>query len=130
MSIRIGIRRGELIYLPVRLGHRTSCRRMVIVDTGSRLSIVTPEVAGEIGLEAREEPGRTLVAVAGSAPLRKATVSWVSLFGETVRGLEVICHPLHPALGFHGILGMNFLQHFNVGLDNDSETIEFELRRE
>ncbi len=101
----------------------------MVLDTGSRLSIVSPELAEEIGLDVREEPGTELVGVAGSAPLLKATVAEVSLLGETVRNLEVVCHPLHPALGFHGILGMNFLQHFNVRLDNDSETIELELRR-
>ena len=130
MTFSIEIRRGDLIHLPVLLRHRAESIHEVVLDTGSRLSIVSPEVAAKIGLEVREEPGAELVGVAGSAPLLMATVAEVLLFGVAVRDLELVCHPLPPAVGFDGVLGMNFLRHFNVRLDNDSETIEFELRRE
>ena len=130
MSVSVKIRCGELIHLPVYLRHFAEGFREMVLDTGSRLSVVTPDLAEKIGLEVREEPGAELVGVAGSAPLLKGTVAEVSLLGQAVRDLEVVCHPLHPALGLHGILGMNFLRHFNVRIDNDSETVEFELRRE
>ena len=130
MIVSTRIRPGDLIRLPVHLRHRKGCRRAMVLDTGARLSIVSPELAEEIGLEARQEPGAELVGVAGSAPLLMATVAEVSLFGVIVHDLEVVCHPLHPSLGLHGILGMNFLRHFNVRIDNDSETIELELRGE
>ncbi len=129
MSVSIRIQRGELIHVPVHLRHRAESFREMVLDTGSRLSIVAPDLAEKIGLDPQEEPGAEIVGVAGSAPLLKATVAEVSLLGQTVRELEVICHPLHPALGLHGVLGMNFLRHFNVRIDNDSETIELERRR-
>jgi len=100
----------------------------MVLDTGSPLTVIHPEAAEEIGLDVREAPGVELIGVVGSAPASRATIDSVSLLGQIVRNLAVVCHPLPPALGLHGILGLNFLQHFNIRIDNDSETIAFERR--
>jgi len=102
----------------------------MILDTGAPLTVIRPDAAEEIGLDVRETPSAHLVGVTGSAPLSRATVDAVSLLGRTVRGLAVVCHPLNPVLGFRGVLGLNFLQHFNIRIDNDSETITIEFRDE
>lgn len=130
MTISFRIRPGDLIHLPVRLIHRRERMRGMVLDTGARLTIIQPDVADDIGLELRAVPGAELVGVAGSTPLTKGTVRSLSLLGRSVHDVEVVCCALHPKLGFHGILGMNFLRHFNFTVDNDSETITFELRRE
>ena len=70
-----------------------------------------------------------MVGITGSAVVSKATIDTVSLLGYSVPNLEVVCHALHPALTFDGILGLNFLQHFNIRIDNDTEMITFEPRK-
>lgn len=122
--------RGRLIRLPVCLRHRMERTWDMVLDTGAPLTVIHPHVAEEIGLDIHEVPGAQVVGVAASAPLSRATVDAVSLLGRTVRRLAVVCHPLNPALGFRGVLGLNFLQHFNIRIDNDSETITFEPRGE
>ncbi len=102
----------------------------MLLDTGARLTVIDADVADELGLEVREAAGVRIAGVVGSAPVSGAEVDTVSLLGQSVRNLEVLCYPLQTRLGIHGILGMNFLQHFNIRIDNDSETISFELRRE
>ncbi len=130
MTISFRIRRGALIHLPVRLFHHREHMHGMLLDTGARLTVIRPQVARDIGLDLQEVPGAELVGVAGSTPLTKGTVRSISLLGRSVHDVEVVCCALHPKLGFHGILGMNFLRHFNFTVDNDSETITFELRRE
>ena len=130
MTVSFKLRPGDLILVPVRLRHRKGCRRDMLLDTGARRTLVHPDLAGEIGLDVRDVSGLEVIGVAGPAPASMATIDAVSLFGLTVRDLEVVCFPIHRRLGFQGILGMNFLRHFNFTVDNDSEAITFELRRE
>ncbi len=122
----IRFQRGSLIVLPVRLIHQKEVRRKMILDTGARVTIVRPQVAEEIGLDLRPVPGAELVGVAGSASVSVGTVDSVFVLGHTVRNLEVVCHPLHPDLPFHGVIGMNLIEQFNIHIDNDAERITFE----
>jgi len=130
LTISFRIRPGALIGLPVRVLHRRERMLGMVLDTGARLTVIQPDVAREIALDLQRVPGAELVGVAGATPLTKGTVRSISLLGRSVRDVEVVCCALHPKLGFHGILGMNFLRHFNFTVDNDAETITFALRRE
>jgi predicted aspartyl protease len=95
--------------------------RPMILDTGARLTILDIESARRIGLEMREARDMRLVGVAGSAPVSVGKVEEVSMLGQTVRDLQVICHPLNERMGFDGVLGMNFLQHFNFEVRSETE---------
>ena len=128
MTASVPLERAQPIRLPVRLAHRIPSWWTMLLDTGSVVTVVAPEVAEEIGLELRESPGLEIVGIAGSATAAETTTATISLLGMTVRSVDVICLPLDPRLGVDGILGLDFLQHFNIRIDNDSETITFELR--
>jgi predicted aspartyl protease len=126
MGTSLSFGRGGLIVLPVHLHHRGRIMRRMVLDTGSRFTIIRPDVAGKIGLELREVPGAELVGVVGSAPVAGATVDEVELLGYTVPNVEVICLPLHPDLAFGGVIGANLIRHFNIWIDNDAGTVTFE----
>lgn len=128
MTASYGFERGRVIVLPVRLRHRGQYRVEMALDTGSPLTVIHPDVAGKIGLELRKARVVELVGAVGTVPAPRTMIDSISLFGRTVRNLDVVCHPLHPALGLRGVLGLDFLQHFNIRIDNDSETISFERR--
>ena len=114
--------------LPVHLRDRDEASARMALDTGARVTIVRPVVAEKLGLELREDPTSELVGVAGSAPVREGTVDSVSILGHTVRDLTVACLELDPELGIDGVIGLDFLQHFNIWIDNDAERITFEAR--
>lgn len=130
MSVTIGFERGALIVLPVRFRHDTEARVRMVLDTGAVMSLVRPELAEEIGLGLVEDPDDELIGVAGSASVFKGKVRSVSVLGQEVRDLTVVAHGLHPALTIDGILGMDFLQHFNIRIDNDTQTVTIEPRKE
>lgn len=125
----VAFRRGRLILVPVELSHLGPSWLTMVVDTGSPVTIVRPDAAMEIGLELHEAPGTELLGVTGSARPSEGTVDAVTLFGMTVRHLRIICHPLDARFGFDGILGLDFLQHFNIRIDNDAEAASFEERK-
>ena len=121
MRTVVKFRRGSLIRVPVVRRHRTECTRNMVLDTGARFTVLDTNLVERIGLETRAAPDIRLVGVTGSASVRTGVVDEVSLLGQTVRRLKVICHPLEQQLGFHGIVGMNFLQHFNFEVRNETE---------
>ena len=96
------------------------------VDTGARLTVIRPDLAEEIGLELREDPESEVVGVGGLVPVSRGVVDAITFLGHTIRDVEVACQDLHPALAFHGILGLNVLRHFNIHIDNDDERLSIE----
>ena len=88
-------------------------------DTGARLTVITPKLAGELGLDPDEAEGTVEVVgavAAASAPVLR--VASVSVSDAEVRDLRVVCHPLSSKLGLDGILGLNFLDRFNIEINN------------
>ncbi len=66
----------------------------------------------------------------GGAPGALLRVPSVSVLGLGVRNVRVICCKLHPRFGLQGILGLNFLRHFRIVIDNESETVTLTKWRE
>ena len=127
MKISFPFQRGRLILPPVTIEHQYETQPAMALDTGARMTIITPQLAEEIGIEV-DLPEREvqLIGVAGSAWAIATVVNRISILGLTVDRVPVICHPLSPRLGLDGILGLNFLQHFNLSIHHDTETVSLE----
>ena len=101
------------------------------LDTGARMSLIVPELARALGFEPEKmEPAVRLVSATGPASAALLMVASVSVLGLKVKNLRVMCHLLPPDLGLDGLLGLNFLNHFNIEIDNDTETVTLTARRE
>ena len=99
----------------------------MVLDTGAQITMITPNLAAEAGIELTgNEPKVPIVGVTGSESMPLVALPRVSLLGMFVENLEAVCHPLPPRLGLDGILGINFLQHFNLFIHHDTETVSLE----
>lgn len=97
------------------------------LDTGSRLTFITPGVALEVGFEPADlEPTVRVVGVTGVEDAAEVVLRSVSVLGLAVENVRAVCRPLPPQLGLEGILGLNFLSHFNIEIDNRVETVTME----
>jgi clan AA aspartic protease (TIGR02281 family) len=124
MSVSFGFARGKLILPPVHMRHAVQVRPVMALDTGARLTVITPRIAQELGFSPDElEPEVRIIGATGSASAAMLRVASVSLRGEEVRNVRVLCHPLPPMLGLDGILGLSFLRHFNIVIDHEKETV-------
>jgi len=114
VRVSFGFSRGRLIVPPVHMRHKFQGRPDVVLDTGSHSTVITPRFAALLGFDAEEmEPTLTVTSATGAASAAELRVASVSVLDAEVRDLRVICHALPPALGLDGVLGLNFLQHFN-----------------
>ncbi len=132
MSVTFSFARGRLIVRKVRLRRGTvrTWARMAL-DTGARVTAITPRIANELGFDPdkAESMARIVGAIgADSAPV--LTVASVSIMGAEVRDLRVVCFPLNPKLGLDGVLGLNFLEHFDINISNKTETVTLARWRE
>ena len=101
------------------------------LDTGARMTVITPGRARELGL--RPDGTELSVNVTGAIGTGSAVllrVASVSVLGEEVRDLRVLCHALPPNLKIEGILGLNFLKHFKIVIDNETEIVTLTKWRE
>lgn len=127
MIVSFPFQRGRLILPPVTLEGLYQVEPAMALDTGALRTIITPQLAQEVGIEKNLRAGEVqLIGGAGSAWAGAAVVKRISILGLAVDNVEVVCHPLSPRLGLDGILGLNFLQHFNLFIHQDTETVSLE----
>jgi aspartyl protease family protein len=101
------------------------------VDTGARLTVITPRLARELGLRPDgAEPAVSVTGVFGDGSAVLLRVASVSILGAEVRNLRVLCHPLPSKLKIEGIIGLNFLKHFKIVIDNETEILTLTRWRE
>jgi predicted aspartyl protease len=124
MTVSFKFTRGKLIIPPVHMRHVNQVRPNLALDTGARLTIITPKVAQELGFAADElEPEVTVIGVTGETPAAMLRVASISIRGVEVKNERVLCHPLPSVLGLDGILGLSILRHFDITIENSTETV-------
>jgi predicted aspartyl protease len=97
-----------------------------LVDTGTNTTLIDPQVATELGLDAVDR--LVVQTAAGETVALRYRVGRLGVGNEEAEGAEVLAVPL-PTLrsldkNIRGILGMNFLQGFSFRLDYANRRIE------
>lgn len=95
-------------------------RIQLLVDTGATLTIVTPAALEQPGIR-YQDTGRTAVFNTANGPVEGPVYRLDSLAvgGWQVRRLEIGVLDLGSRSGVDGLLGMNFLSHFQFFIDQN-----------
>jgi predicted aspartyl protease len=119
---------GELILVEVKLrGPRGAALRRLVLDTGAAATTLLPEVIDELGYTAHDGNRRTRVHSAiGEEHGYSLNVAEFSALGVTTPNFMVNVFDLDHE-GFDGLLGMNFLRHFNFEVRPEDRRILVEL---
>lgn len=99
----------------------------IALDTGSSLTVLTPQAVRELKMDPERplEYRRTFVwRNSYQAPI--LLIPRLRVFGREVRDLEVACGDLPPALNIDGVLGLNFLRHFDLRVNFREKYIELQ----
>jgi len=96
------------------------------LDTGATLTVIPLETAQAIGYDPAQAMKRMeMVTASGLELAPQLTVRIARCLGQTVRHLDVLCHDLPAQSPVKGLLGLNFLRHFNVHLNFLHKRLEF-----
>ena len=115
---------GPLIVYVEIVGPRTSRLITMALDTGAVHTVVPIETALAIGYDPTKLKRRVEVVTASRVELAVLLrVKAIRFLGQTVRNVQALCHDLPAQSPVKGLLGLNFLRHFNVHLNFLSEQI-------
>lgn len=90
----------------------------LILDTGATTSLVRPPILVAVGYDPDAAPDRATVAMGGGVALvPRVTLNRLSALGRHRLAFPVITHPLPPAAGVDGLLGLDFLRGSVLTLD-------------
>lgn len=88
------------------------------LDTGATWTLVSWETAVLVGYDPASIQQRTTITTgSGIEYCPKLNLLGVEALGKSVSSLEALCHTLPPTSRVDGLLGLNFLRQFNVGLN-------------
>lgn len=117
-----------LIVLPITISDiNADIFRDVIValDTGATITIIPTEIAVALGYDpANSSRQMQLLTASGTASAKFITVRKLTAAGETIEDVDVLCHDLPGNSGIKGLLGLNFLKHFELNISFSTGTIE------
>ena len=109
---------GELRILPVAF------------DTGASFTIIPWDIAISLGYDPAGVIQRVRI-VTGSgveyAPV--ITLRKLTAIGESIANIKVLCHDLPEDSKVDGLLGLNFLRHFDIDISFSKGTVEIRPKK-
>ena len=128
-STSVRLTRGNQALVPVRLSYRnTTVDAWLLLDTGATVTVISSSLADRLGIH----PGNTESRLSQVADGRvvstlRTRVDYLAVGPKLKYNAEVAIMPSGgPAMGFDGLLGMNFLGEFRYHVDVNSQTIEWQ----
>lgn len=118
----------KLIRLPIKVEsiNGGNYRDMIVaLDTGSSDTSIPTRIASDLGYDL-SNPKQVVLLTTGSSivPAKIITVRKLTAIGESVENIDVVCHDLPFGATIEGVLGLNFLSHFDLNISFSTETIE------
>lgn len=97
----------------------------VALDTGASNTTIPPKVATALGYDLSTPKQEVEIITGGGIVSAKViTVRKLTALGQSVADIDVLCHDLPENSIIDGLLGMNFLEHFDIDISFLTETIE------
>ena len=128
-STSVRLSRGNQALVPVRLSYRnTTVDAWLMLDTGATVTMISSGLADRLGIKPDSTESR-LAQVADGRVVQtfRTRVDSLAVGPKLKYNAEVAIMPSDgPAMGFDGLLGMNFLGDYRYHLDVNSQTIEWQ----
>lgn len=120
--------RGNKVLVPVTLSFRNeTIQARMLLDTGASVTTISPQLANRLGIRP-EHTSRSVGRVADGSFITayNTVVDYMQVGPKTKHSVEVAVLPMNgPAMGFDGLLGMNFLGDFRYHVNMGNQTIEW-----
>ena len=117
---------GLIVVSSFILGKKAIRKLIMVLDTGSFLTLIKPEVADLLGDSERDSRSKFQI----SSPIGvesgyRINVKRFEVGGFSQNNLDVGVIPIHDSYGIDGLIGLNFLEHFDLKISFKNQTISF-----
>jgi predicted aspartyl protease len=106
---------GERIMVDATINGRSRVR--LLLDTGADRTLIAPRALDDAGVSMRGAIKGAIVGVTGRADAHGVAVDSLEVQDARVSGMLVIAYDMQSP-GVDGLLGRDFLEHFNVNIDS------------
>lgn len=86
----------------------------MLLDTGASYTMLHPDVLIKIGCEPISLHKRKITTASGIEWVSFVKIPEIRALGHSVRDIEISAHDLPSSLPAEGLLGLNFLKHFDL----------------
>ncbi len=120
-------KQGELMVVQALLNEKTAAK--FVVDTGASYTTISQAMAKQLGLNL--ENASTVISLQTAngvieAPL--VSVGSLEVGGFALKDLTVVVHDVFPDPNIAGLLGLNFLSQFHLGIDSKNGILYLEKK--
>jgi clan AA aspartic protease (TIGR02281 family) len=123
-SAAIHFRPGQAIMAIARING--SAVVSLLIDTGADTTTIHSSVMRALGVDLRDAPTKSIRGIGGLSRARVVTLDRLDVGGATVAPIQV--DVMDTGLPGHGLIGRDFLGHFEVGLDNQAGILTLHAR--
>ncbi len=121
----MGLAQGMVLTIGDFYGPNQRLRAILLLDTGSSITTLTPTAMSRLGLDPEKSQERRLTHVWGGVHETPILIMpRLRVFGQERCNIEVACGDLPPAIKLDGVLGLNFLQYFDLRINFRDAYIE------
>lgn len=115
----------DLIYLTATIvGPKAMHNVRFALDNGAAITIVHSNDLTAIGYDLDSIDPRASIVTATKPESEKAlVVEKIQEIDQVIENFDVICHDLPPESGVDGVLGLNFLRHFDTDIRYSNNTL-------
>ena len=127
-STSVRLSRGNQALVPVRISYRNATvDAWLLLDTGATVTVISNSLADRLGIKPDSTQSRPSQLADGRVVDTARTRVDLAVGPKLKYNVEVAILPRNggPAMGFDGLLGMDFLGEFRHHLDVNSQTIEW-----
>lgn len=121
--------RSNRVIVPVTFNFRNNTvQARMLLDTGASITVISPSLAGRLGIRP-EHTARGMGRIADGSFVESmhTRVDYMQVGPKVKQNAEVVViNQVGPAMGFDGLLGMNFLGDFRYHINLGSGTIEWQ----
>ncbi|MFQ5627193.1 MAG: aspartyl protease family protein [bacterium] len=125
MRIQISFDPNEnLIYLRCKIygpdGHRFA---KLALDTGAMATLISIEIIHALGYETDFDKKARIIMGGGEEYASLVEINKIRVANQQIENLTVTCFNLPQETGLDGLLGLNFLRHFDTEINYSNSTL-------
>jgi clan AA aspartic protease (TIGR02281 family) len=120
-------KQGELMVVQALLNEKAAAK--FVVDTGASYTTISQAMASQLGLNPQNASTVISLQTANGvieAPL--VSVGSLEVGGFALKDLTVVVHDVFPDPNIAGLLGLNFLSQFHLGIDSKNGILYLEKK--
>jgi predicted aspartyl protease len=121
----VGLAQGMVLTVGDFYSPTQRLRAILLLDTGSSITTLTLSAMYRLGMDPQNPDERRITHVWGGVHETPILIMpRLRVFGQERCNIEVACGDLPPAIKLDGVLGLNFLQHFDLRINFREAYIE------